>query len=372
MRILCLLLLSACNVPSSPDPPAATPEPSPPPPPSVDGWEGFFPPADIDQTWLDTRGLPFQAAPLRAVLPRVAKLVIADGPRHASAQDLQRMQEQYCVDLAARAWNQARCDALEQRKCREQSCAYEHFGNCSGLLAGGGWFITAAHCTAGLVENLARRGKSAILLPGPDGLPASSLALGEITPGKSDWEHHWVALDDHDPVDAAAVSVEDGGLEPMARAVLPELGAPLFLVGYPRVEGRSDAARQAAGYEAVPGTPSASFGRLADANREDKPLCNVDGMQEHWALQAPCPSGEVGEGAERTWKGVILNSPFLTTYDSVNGYSGAPVFDQAGRWVGVNTTLISDTNPQDAFLRRTRMVAIPVQRVLSRLEVSFD
>jgi hypothetical protein len=108
---------------------------------------------------------------------------------------------------------------------------------------------------------------------------------------------------------------------------------------------------------------------MADTNPADAPLCNVDGEQEHWALRSPCPAGPVGEGDQQTWTGPISNSPFLASYDSCNGYSGAPVFDAAGRWVGVNFTLASDTDPQEAFVDHARMVATPVQRALIRLGI---
>ena len=50
---------------------------------------------------------------------------------------------------------------------------------------------------------------------------------------------------------------------------------------------------------AIRGTPSASFGRLADRNRDDLPLCNLDGNQEHWALASECPAGPVGGDVPR-------------------------------------------------------------------------
>ncbi len=77
----------------------------------------------------------------------------------------------------------------------------------------------------------------------------------------------------------------------------------------------------------------------------------------------------MGTGDEQTWTGPISGSPFLATYDSCNGYSGGPVFDASGRWVGVNFTLASDTNPQDAFVDHARMVATPVDRALERLKI---
>ena len=371
-RGLPFLLLVACDPaprPSSELDAAATLLES--DPVDVSGWEGFWPWDVPDEDWLQERSLPFAASPIQQIHGRVAKLVIAGGTKSAPESELEKRWVRTCQEPFTRSWNVDRCRGLEHRSCTDGQCSYEHFGNCSGLMAGDGWFVTAAHCTAELEADVALAQASSILVPGLGGRNPHTLRLLSIKSGKHDWKHDWVALDDEDPVDVAAIQVEDGGLRPFPRGVLPLPGEPLFIMGYPRVEGRSAEALAAVGYDLVAGTPSVSFGRLADANPADAPLCNVDGDQEHWALSSPCPAGTVGEGDEQTWKGPISNSPFLATYDSCNGYSGAPVFDAAGRWVGVNYTLASDTNPQEAFVAHARMVATPVERALSSLKIEL-
>jgi hypothetical protein len=191
--------------------------------------------------------------------------------------------------------------------------------------------------------------------------------LGERRVGKEDFAHDWVALEEDDPVDVAAVQVDDNGLPPIEPASLPDVGTTLFIMGYPRVERRPAQDRMRVGYGLVGGTQSVSFGRLADRNDSDRPLCNLDGRQEHWALEEPCASGAIRVGGEDTWRGVIIRSPFLATYDSANGYSGAPVFDASGRWIGVNVTLVSSVDPQARFSTEARMVAVPAVRAISRL-----
>jgi hypothetical protein len=368
--VFSVLLLAACatHEPLEAEPPAPAPTP---PPVDLSGWEGFWPWARVDAAWLAERGLPFTAEPLHAASPRVVKLILASGTVEAPEATLLELHARTCEEPSVRAWNEDRCRGFEDRSCSAGQCSYEHFGNCSGLLAGGGWVVTAAHCTASFADpDLAAA--SAILLSGSEGLPAQRLPVGEVVEGKHDWDHHWVALDDEDPVDVAAARIDDGGLAPFPRAELPAVGEPLFILGFPRVNGRSPEALSAQGYQLVAGTPSASFGRLADANPAGAPLCNPDGNQEHWALLSPCPAGPIGEGDEQTWTGPISGgAPFLTTYDSCNGYSGGPVFDAAGRWVGVNFTLASDTNPQDAFVDHARMVALPVERALDRLGIEL-
>lgn len=366
------ILLIACDLAPSDisdlDPAASLQEPA---PVEVSGWEGFWAWGVADEAWLQGRSLPFTARPIQQAHGRVAKLVIAGGTMEAPESELLRRWAQACEEPLARSWNLDRCRGLEKRSCSEGQCSYEHFGNCSGLLAGEGWFITAAHCTAELEADAALAQASSILVPGLGARNPFRLRVLSIEAGKHDWEHHWVALGDEDPVDVAAIRVDDGDLEPFPRAALPALGEPLFIMGYPRVNDRSREALASVGYDLVAGTPSVSFGRLADANPADAPLCNVDGDQERWALLEPCPAGPVGEGDEQTWTGPISNSPFLATYDSCNGYSGGPVFDAQGRWVGVNYTLASDTNPQDAFVEHARMVATPADRALSRLGIEI-
>ena len=337
-------------------------------PPDVTGWEGFFSLETLDDLWLEARGLPFGAAPIQGVKDRVGRLVMDDGPSEAQAADLELMFERYCTDPQVRAWNEDRCIALEARACEGDTCSYRHFGSCSGLVYDRTTFLTAAHCVDGMRDDPTRRPTSAILLPDPDGSPPRRLAIGEVRAGKDDFDHHWVALDDADPVDVAAVAIDASEeLVTYPIAPLPGVGEPVFVVGYPRVEGRDPAAAEAAGYTLNFGTRTVSFGRLADANADDLPLCNVDGMQEHWALTRPCKQGPTAVDSFDTWTGVITHAPFLTTFDSCNGYSGAPIFDARGALIGVNVTLVSDTNPQDRFVPHARMVGIDIDSAMDAL-----
>lgn len=337
------------------------------------GWEGFFPPGSLDDAWLDDRGIDLDAATVRSVADRVVKLSLDDGEREAPAAQLAEMQRRYCEPPDVRAWNEDRCRALEQRRCTGETCRYEHFGNCSGILLGGGILLTAAHCVAALMETPQRKARSAVLRPGPDGLPARRLPLGAIRAAKRDFGHHWVVVEPAaDPVDVAAVGIDDGGLNRMPVAALPARGEPVFIVGYPRVEGRRPEDLQTAGYRLTFGTPSVSFGRLVDPNQDDHPLCNVDGNQEHWALRSECPTGPAEVDGQSTWRGVITRSPFLAGYDSCNGYSGGPVFDARGRLTGVNVTLMSKTDPQERFDPAARMIAIPATRAIERLGLQID
>ena len=336
--------------------------------PVVEGWEGFFPADAISDLWLEARGIPFGADNVHGVLHRVGKLVMDDGEREASASDLDLMEQRYCSEPDVRAWNEDRCKALEQRQCTGDTCTYRHFGNCSGVAFDGTTFLTAAHCVDGVVDHPERRLTSVILLNDHSSDGPRRLLLGDIRVGKTDFDHHWVAVDDEDPVDVAAITTTiSDTLKVIDLTPLPDTGAPLFIAGYPRVEGRDPVHAAAHDYTLNFGTLSISFGRLADPNPTDRPLCNVDGNQEHWALTPECPAGEVTLDDFPTYTGVITHSPILTTYDSCNGYSGAPVFDAFGRLVAINVTLVSDTNPQDRFVPHARMVAIPIARALDRL-----
>lgn len=338
--------------------------------PLVDGWEGFYSWATVDAAWLEGRGVPLELARIRGVFDRVGKLVIAGQERSAPEEELRERQTRYCGDDEQRRWNEALCRELEGRDCDGETCRYQHVGNCSGLFIGGGLFLTAAHCVAELAADDELHARSSILRSDADGHPSEPLELGDIVLGKRDFDHHWSVEDPSgDPVDVAVIRVDDGGLASMTRGALPPVGSPVFIAGFPRVERRSEEARGRVGYELVFGTPSLSFGRLADRNEADYPLCNVDGDQEHWRLVERCDFGEVEVGGEQTWRGVITNSPFLATYDTSNGYSGGPVFDQEGRLIGVNVTLIGRFDPQERYSADTRVVAIPVEHALHRLGV---
>lgn len=337
-------------------------------PAATTGWEGFFPPDLVDDEWLAGRGLPFAADVVRGAMPRVVKLVLDDGPRQAAAGELAAREYEYCAEPAVAAWNQDLCRALARRRCEGGECTYNHYGNCSGLMLGGGVLLTAAHCVEGLLEHPERQPGSFALAPGPYGRPGARLALGRIVAGKRDFDHHWVAVDDQEAaLDVAAIAVADGDLPRLPTAPLPPQGGVIFVAGYPRVEARSAADRERAGYALTFGTPAVGFGRVADPNPGDLPLCNVDGRQEHWALALPCPTREISLDGFTTWTGVITSSPFLASFDTCNGYSGAPIFDREGRVVGVNVTVASPTDPRERFDPEGRAVAIPVDRALERL-----
>jgi hypothetical protein len=328
----------------------------------VSGWEGFYSPGQISDDWLRRRDIPLSASVIHRAARRVAKLVSAAGSREAPADALARMQDRYCKTPAVRAWNQKRCSALERRRCRGKHCTYDHYGNCSGLLLGGGMFLTAAHCVAELHRDPALADASEILIPGKDSSrPGARLPLGPMVLGKHEFAHDWTAQVEDDPVDAAVVLVEDGGLAPYPKGRMPGRGEPVFLVGFPRAERRPAEARERHGYRLVFGTPTASFGRLTRDAVKGRPLCSVDGKQEHWALANPCPAKKLADG----YQGVITHGAFVTTIDVVNGYSGAPVLDGSGRLVGVNVTVVGGINPQDRY--GSGAVGVALDRALSRL-----
>ncbi len=330
--------------------------------PAVGGWEGFYAPAAVTPSFLRNKGIP---TGVTAPLDRVGKFILVLPPRTVPRAEHQRLTAFYCAAGDARAWNGVLCDALDSAACDGDVCTYVHHGNCSGFLAGEGVFLTAAHCLADLLDAPERLAASHVLLPSGNG-PPRRLAVTLVTTGKREFSTHWVAQKEI-PVDVAVLRVDDGGLAAHPRARVQPADV-LHMVGSPRAEQRSAQARARHGYQLVPGIPAVAFGVVADVNRNNTPLCSPSGRQEDWVLRAPCPYAQVSVDGETAYQGVLLTHVFTSTMDSINGFSGAPVFNAAGALVGINSTIMSTQNPQEVYPPGFRAVATHVQDALAALE----
>lgn len=313
---------------------------------AVSGWEGFFELERLAPSTLADAEIPVARAVLDRLRPRVIRLILSGGEMEAPVAELDARLAQYCADPADRAWNEARCAGYEARECEAGVCRYPHFGSCSGFLVGGDFAITAAHCVAGLAK--ARLEASQVLLQSPEGRPVAR-TFEVLTLGKVDFEHHWVTDFPH-AKDVAVLRVPGEDRAPVEAAPLPSRGAVVFVFGYPRVEGRAPAT-----YRKVPGRLAASFGRIDERNEGNLPFCSVDGRQEGWRHHAPCPRIAPPDD-DTMWRGPIAHHTFSTTMDTINGYSGAPVFDAEGRWIGVNSTIAGGVNPQEGYAPALRAI----------------
>lgn len=353
MRRLPLSLLLTAGCASAPTPPAETAD--------APGWEGFFELDRLEDGALEARGIPVARATLEALRPRILRLILATGEKTAPEAELEAAFAQYCADPADRAWNEDRCAGYEARACDAGRCTYRHFGSCSGVLVGGDRALTAAHCVAYLKGDLHEA--SRVLVPGRDGRP-ERFTFEVLGLGKTDFEHHWVT-DEPDAVDLALLRVPSVRAPKIEPARPPARGGVVFVFGYPRVEGRANPE----GYRRVPGRLSVSFGRIDDRNDAGRPFCSVDGRQEGWRHAADCPRIHPPDD-QTMWRGRIATHTFTTTMDTINGYSGAPVFDAEGRWIGVNSTVAGGVNPQEGYAPALRAVVTDASaaRLLSTRE----
>lgn len=322
----------------------------------VGGWEGFFEVDRLDDSTLSDIEIPVPRATLDALGPRVVRLILAAGPQEATEEALALAFEQYCATPADRAWNEDRCKGYEAKACAGGLCTYPHFGSCSGFMMGGELAMTAAHCVADLGEDL--RAASSVLVRGSNGEPTRH-RLEVVRAGKTDFSHHWVTAEP-DAMDVAVLRISGERFSAVQPVRLPQRAAVVFVLGYPRVEGR----QSPKGYRKVPGRLAASFGRLDDANEAERPFCSTDGQQEGWSHATPCPRVAPPD-EQKMWRGPIAHHTFTTTMDTINGYSGAPVFNAQGDWIGVNSTVSGGVNPQQGYHPALRAVVTRATAALS-------
>ncbi len=327
------------------------------------GLEGFFHLEVLDTAFLEARGVPVEADIPRALGARVGKLVLSRGEAVLTEAEFVREQERICGLPHRQVFNQRKCEALDDAICNGTTCRYQDYGNCSGLFYQRGVFVTAAHCMDGLTGSPDRLDRTRIVRfqRGPLGWTRHDHPILSIVPLKHFGEA-WLSTEEGQ-VDVAVVHFDDPGevLPELSIAPVPGPGEPIWMIGYPRSRVRGEEAMAMAGYGNVHGELTASFGRVVDANRLDATLCSTTGRQDDWELVAPCPRG-VGtdEDGEPTPTGPITGSPFLSSVDTMNGYSGAPVFDSLGRWIGVNSTVYG-ADPRPAYLPEMRTVHIQTE-----------
>lgn len=338
--------------------------------PAEGGLEGFFPVEAVDAAFVQQRGLDIDPAVFEALLPRVGKLVTFKGEATGDEASFSAEEQAVCGLPRSAAFNGSKCAAYDSRRCGEQGCATMDFGNCSGLFVANGVFVTAAHCTDGLLRapELLARSRIVRFERGPSGWRGREYELGPITTLKA-FAEGWLTTDEGQ-VDVAIIRFEDDAapLPTIAPAPVPPAGAPLWTLGYPRSSARDEAAMAQAGYGDVNGELSASFGRVLDPNPADAPLCSTTGLQDEWALVAPCERGQgTGDDGEPIPTGPLTYSPFLGSIDSMNGYSGAPLFDAQGRWVGVNSTVYG-ADPREGFAPEMRPVHIKATALSKHLD----
>jgi len=278
--------------------------------------------------------------------------VISRGEQTLPEAELLAEEQAICALPHRRAFNERKCEAFARAACDGTSCRFEGYGNCSGLLLQRGVFVTAAHCTDALMSSPETLAASRVVFfeRQPGGWHQTEHALGSITPLKHVGEAWLTTADGR--ADVAVVGFSDPGepLPPIEVGAVPEVGEPIWMLGFPRARDRSPEAMAAAGYGVVHGEPSVSIGRVLDPNRDGAPLCSPTGRQDDWAPRSPCPRGiGHGEDGEPTPTGPVTAAPFLSNVDTMNGYSGAPVFDAEGRWIGINSTVYG-ADPRSAYL----------------------
>lgn len=370
MPVLPLALLLACA-------PSPAPEaPTPPSWPAEGAMEGFFPVEEISTAFMEAHGLPFSSVQVQAWLPRVGKLEIPVGEVVLEPGAMDAEESAWCGSALRRRFNPRRCRAYEEAECRAGGCRLQAWHSCSGLFLDSARFITAAHCTQGwsLDQQPAVRVLEASHTEA--GWRVEPWAITGTVPLKRSWEEGWVihtpASDDRMDVALLVVTPAEGGAGAMllptaSPAALPDAGEPLWVLGFPRNTSRPAEAMARGGYGAVYGTPSVSFGRVLDPNPTGAFLCAVDGEQDHWRLLTDCPSAVApGPDGAPVHTGVLTEGPFLADIDTMNGYSGAPLFDAEGRWVGLMDTVYG-ADPRAGWSPAMRVVGVQAIAALTAL-----
>jgi len=128
------------------------------------------------------------------------------------------------------------------------------------------------------------------------------------------------------------------------RASDPQIGEPVFGLGFPKLSVREGKTKQK-DYLLSPANMRVTFGQVVEANLGSKSYCeytNQDNVTdiEAWKLEQGCSTVD---RSQLKFSAREEKDPFLTDSDMVWGMSGSPLFDQKGQLLGIGSNVLSNS-----------------------------
>jgi hypothetical protein len=273
-------------------------------------------------------------------------------------------EQKYCSHPQTKIWFKELCLQLSQCPKRATECELSYHKHCGGTVIAPHWLVTAKHCIYDDDEDLRAKFLS---LDGADVI--------EFQVEKTPMTQHNL------PFDIALLKIIDWPRNRPTATLSSRVirKSPVIAIGFPHVWKRDNFE---ADYTPPHGEMRISIGRITEANPGKKSFCLFsndifEAQPESWLLEDDCP--KAGPFKIKNSRGIEYEARqeknvLLTNTDMIYGMSGSGLFNRWGEFIGVGTTVLSDSPPlnYDRKKNAVYLKAENIREIIKQLQKETD